>query len=93
MNFDLTATHINEGESWTDVLNLVNRLKWNIGYRIHQYVELYGGVSFNVALSQLRDEEGRVSGSALIPSYTFYEETVRKTNVKIYPGFNLGIRI
>ncbi len=93
MNFDLTATHINEGETWTDVLNMVNRLKWNVGYRIHQHVELYGGISFNVALSQLKDEEGRTTGSALVPSYTFYHETIRKTNVKMYPGFSLGIRI
>lgn len=93
MNFDLTATHINEGESWTDALNMVNRLKWNVGYRIHQHLELYGGISFNVALSQLKDEEGRTTGSALVPSYTFYDETIRKTNVKMYPGFNLGIRI
>ena len=93
MNFDLTATHINEGESWTSVLNMVNRLKWNMGFRIHERLELYGGVSFNVALSRLKDEEGRTTGSALIPSYVFYNETIRKTNVKMYPGFNLGIRI
>jgi hypothetical protein len=93
MNFDLTATHINEGESWTSVLNMVNRLKWNVGFRIHERLELYGGASFNVALSRLKDEEGRTTGSALIPSYVFYNETIRKTNVKMYPGFNLGIRI
>jgi hypothetical protein len=93
MNFDLTATHINEGESWTDVLNMVNRLKWNVGFRIHEYLELYGGISFNVALSRLKDEEGRIIGSTLIPSYVFYDDTIRTTNVKMYPGFNLGIRI
>lgn len=93
MNFDLTATHINEGESWTDVLNMVNRLKWNVGFRIHDNLEFFGGVSFNVALSRLKDAEGKIIGSALIPSYLFYDETIRKTNLKMYPGFNLGIRI
>jgi hypothetical protein len=93
MNFDLTSTHINEGESWTNELNMVNRLKWNAGFRIRKNLEIYGGVSFNVALSRLRDAEGRITGSALIPSYTFYDENIRRTNVKMYPGFNLGIRI
>jgi len=93
LNFDATATHINEGESWTKTLNMVNRLKLNLGFQVANNIELFGGASLNIAISKITNDEGIITGSSLVPSYTFYNETFRKTNVKMYPGFNAGIRI
>jgi len=91
-NIDLTATHLNEGEAWTNELNLLNRLKFNASYLITRRLEVFGGPSFNVAVSKLRNSEGEVVGSSIVPSYGFYNETIGDTNVKMYIGFNLGIR-
>lgn len=91
-NFDVTATHINEDEAWTNELNLLNRLKFNVSYLLTNRLEIFGGPSFNVAVSKLRNSEGEIVGSAIIPSYGFYNETIRGTNVKMYVGFNLGLR-
>jgi hypothetical protein len=91
-NVDLTATHLNEDEAWTKELNLLNRLKFNASYRITKRLEVFGGPSLNVAVSKLRNAEGELIGSSIVPSYGFYDENVRGTNVKMYIGFNLGIR-
>ncbi len=91
-NMDLTATHLNEDEGWTNELNLLNRLKFNASYLITKRLEIFGGPSLNVAVSKLTNSEGEVVGSSIVPSYGFYNETVRGTNVKMYIGFNLGIR-
>ncbi len=91
-NFDITATHLNEGEAWTDELNLLNRFKFNIAYLITNRLEIFGGPSLNIAVSKLKNSEGEIVGSSLIPSYTFYDETISDTNVKMYVGFNIGLR-
>ncbi len=91
-NMDLTATHLNEDEAWTNELNLLNRLKFNASYLITRRLEVFGGPSLNVAVSKLRNAEGELVGSSIVPSYGFYNENVRGTNVKMYIGFNLGIR-
>jgi hypothetical protein len=92
LNFDLTATHLNEDEAWTNELNLLNRLKFNLSYRITKKLEIMGGPSLNVAVSNLQNSEGEVTGSSIIPSYSFYDETIRGTNVKMYVGLNFGLR-
>jgi len=91
-NFDITATHLNEDEAWTNELNLLNRLKFNVSYLLTNRLEIYGGPSLNVAVSKLKNSEGEVTGSSLLPSYSFYNETINGTNVKMYMGFNLGLR-
>jgi len=92
INFDLTATQLNEDEAWTNTLNLLNRFKFNVSYRITRRLEVMGGPSFNVAVSRLQNAEGKVVGSSIVPSYGFYDETIRGTNVKMYIGFNAGMR-
>jgi hypothetical protein len=91
-NFDITATHLNEDEAWTNELNLLNRLKFNVSYLVSKRLEIIGGPSLNVAVSRLRNSEGEVVGSSIVPSYSFYNETINGTNVKMYVGFNVGIR-
>lgn len=91
-NMDITATHLNEDEAWTNELNLLNRLKFNASYRITRRLEVFGGPSLNVSVSKLRNAEGELVGSSIVPTYGFYNENVRGTNVRMYVGFNLGIR-
>jgi hypothetical protein len=72
---------------------MVNRLKFNLGYKINNHLEVFGGAAFNVALSKLRNDEGRITGSSLVPTFHFYESVIGNTHMKIYPGFNLGLRV
>lgn len=91
LNFDLTATHINENEWWTEDLNLLNRLKINAWYDLGK-LKLYGGPSLNVHVSNLKDEEGLPGGNLINPKMSFHHETHGETRTVVYPGFNLGIR-
>ena len=91
MNFDLTATHINENEWWTEELNLLNRLKINASYDLGK-LKIYGGPSLNVYVSNLQDEEGQPGGNLIDPNLSFYNEINGDTRTIIYPGFNFGIR-
>lgn len=91
LNFDLTATHINENEWWTEDLNLLNRLKINAWYDLGK-LKIYGGPSINVHVSDVKDEEGLPGGNLIDPNMSFYQHTGSETRTLIYPGFNLGIR-
>ena len=91
LNFDLTATHINENEWCTEELNLLNRLKINAWYDLGK-IKLYGGPSLNVHVSNLKNEEGQPGGNLIDPDMSFYHETHGETRTVVYPGFNLGIR-
>lgn len=91
LNFDLTATHINENEWWTEELNLLNRFKINAWYNLGK-LKIYGGPSLNVHVSNLTDEEGMPGGNLIDPNVSFYNETHGETRTIVYPGFNLGIR-
>jgi len=90
-NFDLTATHVNENEWWTEELNLLNRLKFNAWFDLGP-LKLYGGPSLNVHVSNLKDNEGNPGGNLIDPGLSFLNETNGKTRTLVYPGFNLGIR-
>ena len=91
LNFDLTATHINENEWWTEELNLLNRLKFNAWFDLGK-LKLFGGPSLNVHVSNLKDNEGQPGGNFIDPEVSFYKETNGETRTVVYPGFNFGIR-
>ena len=92
LNFDLTATHLNEGKDWTNTLNMVSKLKINGCLQITELIELFGGGSVNFAASKLIDNEGNLTGSSLIPKKGFYKDIIYNTHVKMFFGFNAGIR-
>lgn len=91
LNFDLTATHINENEWWTEELNLLNRLKFNAWIDLGP-LQIYGGPSLNVHVSNLENEEGQPGGNLIDPGLSFFNETHEETRTIVYPGFNLGLR-
>jgi hypothetical protein len=91
LNFDLTATQINENEWWTEELNLLNRLKIN-GWIDLGKVKLYGGPTLNVHVSNLKNDEGLPGGNLIDPDVSFYNEIHGDTRTVVYPGFNFGIR-
>ncbi len=92
LNTDLIVRQVNEDEWWTSELNLLNTLRVNASYNFSDKFSVYGGPSFNVTASQITNIEGDVIGDSFAPSWNFYDETKNGTNVKMYIGFNAGIR-
>lgn len=93
VNFELEATHINELESWTKELNLLNQARLTLDIRTgpRSGISLFGGPVFNVMISRRFDPETGTYGSNIMPK-TFYDETNNGTNVKMWTGFIAGIR-
>lgn len=93
MNFELEAIHINELESWTKELNLLNqaRLTFDVRTGPRSGISLFGGPVLNVMISRRYDAETGTYGSNIMPE-TFYDETNNGTNVKMWTGFIAGIR-
>ena len=86
------AFHINEQEEWTEGLNMLNRLNLNVSYQFFKRFSAFGGISGNVAVSDITDTEGNIVGSKHIPWYS-YNEVHNGVNVKMYTGFNAGLRM
>ncbi|PHN05788.1 hypothetical protein CRP01_15050 [Flavilitoribacter nigricans DSM 23189 = NBRC 102662] len=93
VNFELEATHINELESWTKELNLLNQARLTLDIRTgpRSGLSLFGGPVLNVMISRRYDPETGTYGSNIMPK-TFYDETNNGTNVKMWTGFIAGIR-
>jgi len=92
MNIEATATQVGENEIWTNKLNLLNQLKLNFGGMVAPKLGIYGGPSFNVMVSEYKNPDGSI-GSGIVPSWDFYNKTIGKTNVAMWVGFNVGLRI
>jgi hypothetical protein len=92
LNIDAIAYHINEDEVFTDDLNLLNILRANLGVRLAGHTYLFAGPTFSVMVSNNASGDSGKLGSGIAPSWVSYNETHRDTNVKMWPGFNVGIR-
>ena len=82
-----------DGMAWTthrsyfsfNGVNMVNQLRVMGGFRIHKYVSVFAGPTFNVGVQDNRYDPFN-SGS-------FYEHTGENTTVYMWPGFVAGIRL
>lgn len=94
MNIDLVSTQVMEGSRWQDELNLMNRLKVNAHYRFKNGLEVFGGPTYVVSTSTITDSEGNITGGSFEPGNTFYDKIVGdETRVRMYIGFNVGVRL
>lgn len=100
VNIDAIAYHINEDGAWTNKLNLLNQLRLNVGIALGEKTTIFFGPTFNVMVSQIFDADKNEYGSNIAP-WTVFNETYagrvdkgrkENTNVKMWPGFNAGIR-
>jgi len=88
LNIDVTGSHINENQ-WTKALNVLGTFKINVSYKITKGFEFFAGPSYNVFVSDI--SSGDNINNDFIPWY-FYNETYDNANVKMYFGFNAGLR-
>jgi hypothetical protein len=92
MNIEGVAIHVNEFEPWTSKLNLLNQLRLTVDVRTGRRTSLFAGPTGNIMVSRLYDPDAQVYGSSITP-HAFYDETsAGGTNVRMWAGFNAGVR-
>ena len=70
---------------------ILNKLRINASWKIVKHLQLFGGISYNVLVSNEKDSEGNFDNYDFIPWTTgFYEGNYNVVNM--YPGLNIGIR-
>ncbi len=92
MNLDITSYHVNYDEWFTNRLNLLNKVNLTVNYKLNDYITIFGGPTWNIHVSDIYDDEGVPVTSSLV-SWSSYNKIHNNTNVKMYPGFTLGIRL
>lgn len=92
MNIEAVAIHVNELEEWTTELNLLNQLRLLIDVRTGKHTSLFAGPVGSIMVSKLNRSDYNNPGSMIAP-YTFHDKTDEQgNNVKMWVGFNAGIR-
>jgi hypothetical protein len=92
ISIDGTCYHVNEGEWFTDRLNLLNKLNVTASWSIANHAAFFGGISWNVTVSDITDEYGDPVVSNIAPWSVFDETYNDHLNVLMYPGISGGIR-
>ena len=83
---------MNEGEWFTNRLNLLNKLQVAASWKLSKTVTLVGGLSWNVTVSDITDEYGDPVIPHIAP-WEVYDHTNENINIKMYPGITAGIRL
>lgn len=89
---ELLSYQINEDEWFTEALNTNNKLLCTASKKVSEKMNVFGGISWNVNVSETVDHDGNTFNSSITPWNVFDETYGNDTNVKMYPGFTAGIR-
>jgi hypothetical protein len=93
MNIELVSIHINEQQAWTNQLNLLNQARLTFDWRVGRRFSFFAGGSLNLMVSNLFDEDTGLNGSVIAPEQVWSDELYGRTNIKMWPGFNVGLRL
>lgn len=92
VNVDLISYQINDDMFRTYYnFNSLNKLNVNAAMQLTDGLAVFGGISWNVLVSDVYDYEGNHIEADLAP-WSVYNRTQNNINVKMYPGFSLGLR-
>jgi len=97
LQLEALSRHVNEDETWTNELNLMNQFKLNFDLRLGNHLRVAVGPSFNVFVSHLYDAENDRYGTKL-SNYTIFDKTYFRSgrnpvNVQGWIGVHAGIRL
>ena len=98
INLELLSLHVNENSVWTNQLNLLNQLKLYYDFRFAGRFSVFAGPTANVFVSHLYDNDSNTFGTSLLTEQNLLFDNqnqnnfTNNTNVKIWIGFNAGIR-
>lgn len=80
--------HVNEDEWFTSGTNVLAKASVSLAWNIAEHFSVFCGPSWNVAVSNVKYE----NGSAIAPWSVFDKTTEGGTNIKMYPGLSAGLR-
>lgn len=96
MNIDLFAMQVRENNQAlfeSHALNLLNTLRLGFNLHLAKHFTLWAAPTFNVMVSEYQAPDSQTIGSTIAPSWTNYNRTFNgRTNVKMWPGFQVGLR-
>jgi len=92
LSIEAVSYHVNEDVWFTSRLNSLNKLNVAVEYKIGDFMTVYGGPTLNVHVSRLYNVEGVPTSSSLV-GWEMFDRTRNDINVKMYPGFTVGIRL
>ncbi|PLX16821.1 MAG: hypothetical protein C0597_07680 [Marinilabiliales bacterium] len=92
LGIELLSYHINENEWFTDEMIIHNKLQITASKKVSNNMEVFGGASWNVNVSETIDKNGNAFESSATPYDVFDKTYGNDNNVKMYPGFTAGIR-
>lgn len=92
LNLEATCFQVNEDEWTVDRLNLHNRINASVSVRLSDNLTVFGGPSWNVLVADIVDKNGNTIESDYAPWNVFNKTYDKNVNVKMYPGFNVGVR-
>ena len=95
-NIENVSLYVWEQEKVAPELNMLNKVSATLGVRLGKTATIYAGPTFNVMVSsQYQDASKTEPGSDFVP-YHFYNHTFKNDtkdlNLKMWVGFNAGIR-
>ncbi len=91
-NLDIIAYHIHQDNYWYDDINMLNKIKLNVSYKLNNMFSVYGGLTYNILLTDRLNKEGKPIDDNIAP-WSIYDKKNGSVLVKMYPGFTAGIRI
>jgi hypothetical protein len=93
ISIDGICYQVNEGEWFTDRMNLLNKLNFTGSWKLANHLAVFAGLSWNVTVSDITDVYGDKVVPNIAPWSVFDETYDGHLNVKMYPGFSAGIRL
>ncbi|CAN5384672.1 hypothetical protein BH23BAC1_BH23BAC1_05470 [soil metagenome] len=93
ISIDATTFQVKEEGTWRiNYLNLHNNLRIGFDRQFSKHFTLFMGPSFNLMVSRQYDPETMQFGSDF-PPYHVFNKSTSTTNIIMWPGFFIGIRI
>jgi hypothetical protein len=93
VNYDLTASHVFENNTFNQNLNLLTQLSVNINFSVARHFTLYFGGQLNGMFTTNLALDAVSFASTIPPENTLYDRQFENMRCYLWPGFLIGFRI
>jgi hypothetical protein len=91
-NVELSAQQYTEFEQWTNAVNMVVDLNWNLGVRLGRHMGLHAGPVFRTYITSYQDPQTGEWGNLTIPDPILYSEN-GSSLVRSWVGYRITLRM
>ncbi len=93
LDIEAICFQVNSDDHWdSHRLNLHNRINVLGSVRLTDRITVFGGPAWNVLVADIEGDNGELINSDYAPWHVFDKTYSNRTNVKMYPGFSVGVR-